>query len=309
MEVYRSFDAVPFQKNTVMTLGMFDGVHLGHQAMIRRLVQESADGKRGLVATFDPHPMAVLGKGVEGFLLSTMDEKLTSFSELGVECVLLIPFDREIAKLSAESFIRDFLIEKIGLEGLIVGFNHTLGHDRSPLKKIQSLAETYHFFVDSVQPVTVQNEIVSSTVIREALRNGQIEKATQFLGKSYCLAGKVIPGHRIGRHLGFPTANVEVSGQKVVPADGVYAVRIQMQERMMNGLANIGISPTIPGKSWGVEIFIDNFKEIIYNKDLTIEFVGRLRDEKKFKSREELIQQMKEDQRNAQKRYLQYKRR
>ena len=309
MEVYRSFDAVPFQKNTVMTLGMFDGVHLGHQAMIRRLVQESADGRRGLVATFDPHPVAVLGEGVDSFLLSTTDEKLTAFSELGVEHVLLIPFDRETAGLSAESFIRDFLIEKIGLEVLIVGFNHTLGHDRSPLKKIQLLAETYHFFVDSVQPVRVQNKIVSSTLIREALRTGQIEKARQFLGKPYCLAGKVIPGHRIGRHLGFPTANVEVSGQKVVPADGVYAVRVQVRERRMAGLANIGFSPTIPGKSWGIEIFIDNFKEIIYNKDLIIEFIGRLRDEKKFESREELIQQMKEDQRNAQKRYMQYKRR
>jgi riboflavin kinase/FMN adenylyltransferase len=309
MKVYRSFDMIPFQKNTVITLGMFDGVHLGHQAMIERLLQESSTGKRGLVATFEPHPLAVLGSGLEGFLLSTTEEKLALFAELAVEHALLIPFDRRMAELTAESFIRDFLLEKIGLEGLIVGFNHTIGHDRSTLKKIQSLADTYHFFVDSVKPVRVQNEIISSTLIRQALRAGQIEKACLFLGKPYRLTGRVVTGNRIGRRLGFPTANMKVSHEKLVPADGVYAVQVLVQNGILNGLANIGFSPTIPGKKWGIEIFIDNFKEIIYNKDLTIQFIGRLRDEKKFNSTEELIQQIKEDQQCAQLKFAQHKRR
>jgi riboflavin kinase/FMN adenylyltransferase len=309
MKVYRSFDAVPFNKHTIITLGMFDGVHLGHQAMIQRLVRKSSAGKRGLVATFEPHPLAVLGDGTESFLLSTTEEKLALFDELAVEHTFLIPFDREMAKLSAESFIRDFLIEKIGLEGLIVGFNHTMGHDRRSLKEIQSLAETHRFFVDSVKPVRIQNEIVSSTRIRQALRAGQIENARLFLGKPYRMTGKVIAGNQIGRRLGFPTANMKVSAEKLVPADGVYAVEVLLQNQILNGLANIGHSPTIPGKSWGIEIFIDNFKEIIYNNDLTVQFVGRLRNEKKFDSSEELIRQIKKDQQNAQLRFAQYKRR
>jgi riboflavin kinase/FMN adenylyltransferase len=309
MKVYRSFDTIPFQKNTIITLGMFDGVHLGHQAMIQRLLQESSTGKRGLVVTFEPHPLAVLGDGIEGFLLSTTDEKLVLLAELAVEHVLLIPFDRRIAELNAESFIRDFLLEKIGLEGLIVGFNHTIGHDRSTIKNIQSLADVYHFFVDSVEPVKVQNEIVSSTLVREALRAGQIERACLYLGKPYRLTGKVVTGNRIGRRLGFPTANMKVSDEKLVPADGVYAVQVLIQNRILNGLANIGFSPTIPGKTWGIEIFIDNFKEIIYNKYLNIQFISRLRDEKKFDSSEELIQQIKEDQQCAHLKFAQHKRR
>ncbi len=311
MQTYRSIESIPFFDNSICTVGMFDGVHRGHQLMIRTLLQTAeAKNARPVLITFDPHPVVILTGGLEKVsLLTTTDEKLILFEKMGMTHVLLMPFSKEMAGFTAEHFIRDILLKKIGLSALLVGFNHTLGHDRGTIDMIRQIGSENHFEAIPVPAVNIGSVNVSSTEIRTAIRDGNTELAAEYLGRQYSVSGRVVRGMQIGRKLGFPTANLEVPAEKLVPGDGVYSVLVACNGEEYGGLVNIGHSPTISGKVWGIEIYIDNFKEIIYNKDLKIKFLSRLRDELKFDSIESLKKQIEKDLENARKSFATYIRR
>ncbi len=303
MQIFHDIKEIQRFENTLITIGTFDGVHIGHQKMIQTLIEIAKNRQlRHLLITFDPHPLQVLKKNNKSILLLTTDpEKMAVFEQQGLENVLFMPFTQEIAALNASQFIESRLIQQIGLKGLVIGFNHTLGHDRSgTAETLSEISNRLEFELYHVPQVRIDRQIVSSTRIREALLTGDVESAYTWLGRPYSIWGNVIQGKRIGRELGFPTANLDIPDLKLIPKDGVYAVLIRYESQVYTGLANIGHSPTIPGKSYGVEIYIDNFSEIIYNKCLAVEFIGRLRDEIKFESSEAMIQQIEKDQKQAQ---------
>jgi len=301
MPFYHKIKEIPFFENTIVTIGTFDGIHLGHQEIIRKLLEISKQHKaRHLLITFDPHPLTVLTNNQKPVLLiTTNQEKKSLFLKYHIENVLFLPFNRKLAKKSASDFIQTVL-KHIGLNGLLVGFNHTLGRDRSgTIETLNGIGERFDFFVQSIPPVQMDRQNVSSTGIRQIILSGDVKRANQWLGRPYSLQGNVISGKRVGRDLGFPTANLEIPKEKLIPRDGVYAVLIHYASRIFAGLANIGQAPTIPGKTYGIEIYIDNFKENIYNKQLEIKFIKHLRDEMKFISSEMLVQQIKKDLKEA----------
>ncbi|MBN2105089.1 bifunctional riboflavin kinase/FAD synthetase [bacterium] len=298
MHLYQTIEDIPFFENTVITIGTFDGIHLGHQEIIRDLLSVSEHRKaRHLLVTFNPHPLTVVNKEkTPVLLLTTNQEKKYFFQKSHLDNVLFLPFTLGMAKLSASEFIQTVLMKKIGLKGLLIGFNHSLGHDRTGTPEaLKEIGERLGFFIQCIDPVKMNDQIVSSTGIRQMLLYGDLESANAWLGRPYSVQGNVISGKKLGRQLGFPTANLDVPKDKLLPKDGVYAVLIHYESEIFMGLANIGYAPTIPGKAHGLEIYIDNFKEIIYNKDLEIRFIKRLRDEEKFESSETMVQQIEND--------------
>ncbi|MBN1782098.1 bifunctional riboflavin kinase/FAD synthetase [bacterium] len=302
MKIFRSADDIPFYKRSVLTVGTFDGVHLGHQALLRSLLATSGQFRaRSVVITFDPHPMHVLGTGKGTMkLLSTSREKIELFRSYGVSRVLIMPFTESLAQMEADAFIRDILLKKIGCLGLIMGFNNTLGKDqKGDMPFLEKMGERHHFFVHQVSPVKIDSVAVSSTAVRNALNRGDAEQARRLLGRPYSVEGDIVHGMKVGRRLGFPTANIRISEDKLVPRDGVYAVLVLYKRHYLQGVANIGTSPTIPGKTWSVEIYIENFTEIIYNKGLKIEFISRLREERQFSSEDALKKQIQCDKEKA----------
>jgi riboflavin kinase/FMN adenylyltransferase len=302
MKIFKSIDEIPFFENTGITVGTFDGVHLGHLSLIQNLnryVQYS--GGRGLVITFEPHPLAVVHPARKpAKLLTTIHEKMDQFQRNEVECVLQMPFTKELAAMDADSFVRKLLIQKIGMAGLVIGYNQKMGHEgKGNPVFLESMASRHGFFFQQVPAVKVDGQIVSSTLIRESLLRSELDLANRLLGRHYSLEGKVVQGQKIGRRLGFPTANIDIASEKLIPADGVYATWVNYADRIYKGLTNIGYSPSISGKKWGVEIYIDNFSEIIYNKRLKLEFVAFLRKERHFKSLNALIDQIEKDKEKA----------
>ena len=299
MKVYKSIDEIPYQRDSYLTIGTFDGIHLGHKKIIQTLVWSAQQKKcRSVIVTFDPHPQTVVRtKEVPIALLTLIDEKISLLEELGVDVVLILPFSKELARLEPEVFINDILVSKIGVQKFIIGYNHAFGHERKGSEKLlKELGNKFDFSVEVVSPVMVDNEAVSSTRIRHYLLKGDIHRANLLLGRNYTIEGIVKKGKNIGRKFGFPTANIDVIGEnKLVPKDGVYAVVVYVKGNMFQGMANIGYKPTISGSSWSVEIHIHNFSDDLYNEKLKVEFIDRIRDEKRFDSIEALISQIEKD--------------
>jgi len=291
--------------NPVVTMGIFDGVHRGHKAIIDRLV--SMAGKisgESVVITFHPHPRLVLEKGVENIsFLSTIEEKSDLLAKEGVGHLVIIEFNERLSKMRAADFVKLILVEKIGTKHLIVGYDHHFGYKgEGNYETIISCAGSMGFLVERVPGLQSGNTIISSSVIREALTRGRIEDANNWLGYNYFLRGFIVEGRKIGRKLGFPTANIEASyNYKLVPADGVYAVEVQLYGRKMKAMLSIGYNPTVNAQlaKRSVEVNIFDFDENIYGKEIEIEFRYRLRDEIKFKNAEELARQMEIDRAHA----------
>ena len=291
--------------NPVVTMGIFDGVHRGHKAIIDRLV--SMAGKisgESVVITFHPHPRLVLEKGVENIsFLSTIEEKSDLLAKEGVGHLVIIEFNERLSKMRAVDFVKKILVGKIGTKNLIVGYDHHFGYKgEGNYETIISCAGSMGFLVERVPGLQSGNTIISSSVIREALTRGRIEDANNWLGYNYFLRGFIVEGRKIGRKLGFPTANIEASyNYKLVPADGVYAVEVQLYGRKMKAMLSIGYNPTVNAQlaKRSVEVNIFDFDENIYGKEIEIEFRYRLRDEIKFKNAEELARQMEIDRAHA----------
>lgn len=291
-----------YDSNSIVTVGTFDGLHLGHKKIIDTLVQTGNEKNlRKAVVTFEPHPRLVLkkeGKSGEVKILTTLDEKISNFESRGIDTVYIINFSKEFAATSATEFYKNYLIDKIGLSSLVVGYDHMFGKNREgSIITIKSLSEQYKFSVHRVEEFKLNSHIVSSTLIRKLLLDKQAKEASELLGRNYSITGKVICGDKRGNTIGFPTANIELSDKnKLIPGNGVYLVKVYVNNNYYFGMMNIGNRPTITDdKNIFLEIHILDFSKDIYGETITVEFMDFLRDEKKFGSLDELKSQLNKD--------------
>lgn len=284
---------------SVVTTGTFDGVHLGHQVILNRL-KEIAEKKGGetVILTFFPHPRMVLYPEQNDLrLINTIEERIELLKNTGIDHLIIHPFSKEFSRLSSIDFVRDILVNQLHTHKLVIGYDHHFGRNREgTFEHLQEYGPLYGFNVEEIPAQEIQQINISSTKIRNSLMDGEINAANQFLGYHYFLQGTVIPGNQIGRKIGFPTANIKVNEwYKLIPAKGVYAVKINIDNNTFNGMLNIGTRPTINGAETTIEVNIFNFNEDIYNKDIKIEFVERIRHEQKFEELESLKKQLEID--------------
>jgi riboflavin kinase/FMN adenylyltransferase len=299
LEVHFDYNRYNVQRPVIST-GVFDGVHKGHVEIFGRLNDVARDVKgESVVVTFWPHPRLVLKQSISLKLLNTLDEKLYLLEKSKVQHVVIVPFTEEFSKLSSEYFITSILVEKLKVYHLIVGYNHHFGKDREgTFELMHNVASRYKFTVEKLEAKIIENENVSATIIRNVLTKGDIEAARKFLGYDYMISGKIIEGNKIGKSLGFPTANVQINFDfKCIPGEGVYAVEVDLSGIRYNGMLNIGYRPTLNthASPLSIEVHILNFSGDIYGKDITLYFKQRIRNEMKFDNLEQLKQQLEKD--------------
>lgn len=305
MKIYTDNSEIKTEKSKIATVGTFDGVHQGHLNIIELLISKAKElNGKSILITFDPHPRTVVSGGFKNQLLTTLDEKVELLNKLGVDEVLVINFTKEFAQLTYEEFIKEIIVYKVNAEHIIIGHDHKFGKDRNGNEdKLRELAEKMNFYVSAVEAKKVDNEIVSSTKIRNALTEGRIKEANKYLGWNYYFSGKVIKGAKRGRLLGFPTANIELLDEnKLIPKSGVYAVKCYLKDQIFFGVMNIGNRPTFNDIDYIIiEVHLINFDKFIYDEIIKIEFIERIRDEQKFEGRESLIEQITKDKKQAEK--------
>jgi riboflavin kinase/FMN adenylyltransferase len=291
-------DQISKDPASVVTVGTFDGVHLGHQAVLRYLVDRARDqAGRSVVLSFDPHPRQVV-HGEDVPLLTTIEERADAMEKLGIDRFIVIPFTAEFSNLHAEEFVRKILVERIGLREIVIGYDHAFGRDRrGGADLLTVLGREHGFTVDVIPPQVVRQHVVSSSELREIISSrGDVALAAQLLGRPYSFLGTVVKGEGRGRGIGFPTANLRPNNsKKVVPAVGVYAVRARRGDATHDGMMNIGHRPTFGDGELALEVHLLDFDGDLYGTDLRVEFVARMRDERKFESLEALTQQLSKD--------------
>lgn len=286
--------------DTVITVGTFDGVHLGHRVLMDALVKKAkARNARSVVVTFDPHPREIINPGKGGIkLLTTLKERSEILEDLGVDVLLVIPFNRDFSLLSSEEFIRDVIYEKAGVSEFVIGYDHHFGRDREgTIDTIKKLGKELGFDSHVVSKQEMGEVTISSTVIRNTLaKEGNVKQAAGYLGRHYLLNGIVMHGAERGREIGYPTANLKPEQEnKVVPKNGVYAVKVRVEGDWFGGMMNIGIRPTFQDQEKTLEVHIFDFSHDIYGDTIQIRFIDRIRDEKKFDGIEALKAQLDAD--------------
>lgn len=287
-------------KRPVLTLGSFDGVHLGHLKVISRLNEIAKEtGGESVILTFSPHPRQVLYPKENNIkLLNTMDEKIALLEKAGVDNIIFYPFTKEFSKLSYTEFVRDILIGQLGMKFLVVGYDHRFGSNREgDFTQLNELSKKFDFAIEKEEAFNLKDVNISSTKIRNALSIGDIELVRSFLGYDYSLTGKVVHGQKLGRKIGFPTANILIdNNDKLIPAAGVYAVNIEIDGEMFSGMLNMGMRPTVScNGDFSIEVNIFDFNRDIYDKNIKVSFIGRIRGERKFDGVEELKTQLSKD--------------
>lgn len=305
MKVYTNIHQLPVFKNAVITIGTFDGVHKGHQQIIQQLLKEAKaiDGTAVLI-TFFPHPKQVvsLQRGPL-YIINTPEEKYDLLHRHGIEHIVVVPFDKAFAEQTAASYIKEFLVEKFHPHTIIIGYDHRFGNNREgDYHLLENESDQYNYIVKEIPEHVLKNITISSTKIRTALLEGDIDTAASYLGYSYFFSGKVILGNQLGRTLGFPTANLLIEDeQKLIPANGVYAVEVVLKgrEKTYKGMMNIGLRPTVDGSTRMIEVNIFDFDEMIYGSSLKVILVKHLRSEVKFNGLDELKSQLAKDKENA----------
>jgi len=285
----------------VVTLGIFDGVHRGHRVLLDNLVARAEEVKaESVVITFSPHPRLVLEqKNIDLSFLTTIEEKMVLLEKANVDHVIIIEFNKQFSKISACDFIKDILVDKIGTKHLIIGYNHHFGRrGEGDFNTIKQCSESNAFKVEQVQGFHTEEGAISSSSIREALLKGKLDEANRWLGYSYSVSGTIIEGLKIGRSIGFPTANIKPDYQyKLIPGNGVYAVEVHLVDKNYPGMLSIGTNPTVNAdiRIRSIEVHILNFNKDIYGRKISVTFRKRLRDEKKFDNLEQLTKQMELD--------------
>lgn len=299
MKVYQ--DIADFQKlpHAIVTIGTFDGVHLGHQKILARL-HEMAASENGetVMVTFWPHPRMVVSKDSQNLrLLSTIDEKIDLLRQQGINHLLIIPFTREFSELTSEEFVQQILINGIGTQKLVIGYDHHFGRNREgSFDYLKQNAPRYGFAIEEISRQEIDNLTISSTKIRQALSEGDTHTANELLGRNYTFSGVIVKGRQLGRTIGYPTANVHVSETyKLIPADGVYATRVQVRGQVYDGVMSIGFRPTVNGVGRTQEVYIFDFQSDIYGEKVIVEVVAYLRPELKFDGLEALIKAIEAD--------------
>ncbi|WP_421871306.1 bifunctional riboflavin kinase/FAD synthetase [Marinoscillum sp.] len=284
---------------SVVTSGTFDGVHYGHQKILSKISQiAKKKGGKSIVLTFWPHPRFVLKKDSSDLkLLTTFEEKAQLLEENGIDFLVKIPFTKEFSELTSDQFIRQILVDKLKTQKLVIGYDHRFGRNREGgFDYLMEHSHEYGFEIEEISRQDIENVGVSSTKIREALAEGEIHIANDFLGREYSITGFVKDGDRIGRSIGFPTANLDIpESYKLIPADGAYAVRVRVDQELFQGMLNIGQRPTVSGQERRIEVNIFDFNADIYNARIKVEFVRLLRKEQKFGSIDELKDQLNKD--------------
>jgi riboflavin kinase/FMN adenylyltransferase len=300
MRIFRTLADLTSFKNPVITIGTFDGVHQGHQQLIERIksIAKQVEGESVLI-TFEPHPRIVLqGEKTNLTLLTTIDEKIEALTALGVDNLVIAPFTKEFAMLSAKQYVEQFLIGTFHPHTIVIGYDHQFGHGREGNYKLLELYQFNHqFHLEEIPVKTIEEIAISSTRIRNAISIGKIDEANQLLNRPYSLKGTVIHGQKRGRLIGYPTANIHVDSMyKLIPQNGVYAVRVKIDKNNFGGMLNIGTNPTFEsGTIKHIEVHVFDFDKDIYNQEISIEFISRLRDELKFDSVDALIKELDND--------------
>ncbi|WP_456458060.1 bifunctional riboflavin kinase/FAD synthetase [Reichenbachiella sp.] len=299
MVIVEGHQAIPEIQNAIVTSGTFDGVHFGHQKILKKIVKTAKElNGKSVVLTFWPHPRFVLFPEEKTLkLLSTFEEKAQLLEEVGIDYLVKVEFTKAFSQLSSESFIQNMLVEKLKTKKLIIGYDHRFGKNRSgSFEYLKENSDRFGFEVEEIPRQDIDDVGVSSTKIRQALFHGEVDLAAEFLGRLYSIQGTVVEGKQIGSKLGFPTANISVAEDfKLIPKDGAYAVRARVNNQWHKGMLNVGIRPTVGGLHRVIETHLFDFDEQIYNQPIQIEFVKNLRDEKKFDSLEELKTQLQKD--------------
>lgn len=281
-------------KTPIVTIGTFDGVHLGHKKLINRLNELAQKlGGESTILTFHPHPRIVLANDYSIRLLNTIEEKIQLLEKTGIQHLIIHPFTQDFSELTSAQFIENILL-KLKPKAIVIGFNHHFGKDRKgSFEDLKSYATKHHFQLEEI-PAFDLNEIeVSSTRIRNAIQTGDLKIATSYLGYTYFITGTVINGKKLGRTIGYPTANIQINDStKLIPADGIYAVKVELDGTFYKGMLSIGMNPTVNGTQRTIEVNIFNFNKDIYGKDLAIYFFEKLRNEIKFNGIDELKEQL-----------------
>jgi riboflavin kinase/FMN adenylyltransferase len=283
---------------TAITIGTFDGVHIGHRKILKRLIKNSKDlGLKSMVLTFFPHPRMVLQKDADLKLLNTIVEKIKILEELGLDYLIIHPFTKEFSRFSATEFVRDILVNSLRTKKIIIGYDHRFGRNRDAnINDLIAFGSALDFEVEEIPAQEIDDVSVSSTKIRKALEEGNIVTANKYLGYPYMLTGLVKKGKGLGRQLNFPTANLTIKeSYKLIPKNGVYVVQSIIGNSTVNGMMNIGYNPTVSGKEKSIEIHFFDFDEDLYDQKLQIDILGRIRDEHKFESVEALKNQLLND--------------
>jgi riboflavin kinase/FMN adenylyltransferase len=299
MRIFRGLDNLEKIRNAVVTQGTFDGVHLAHKIILSK-VKQLAKNKNGesVVMTFEPHPRMVLKPNTHDLkLLTTLDEKIELLQKEGIQNLIVIPFTIEFSQIQSQVFIKQILVDKIGTKTLVIGYDHRFGKNREgSFEHLKNYNNDYGFEVEEVSEQLVDEIAVSSTKIRKALNEGKITIAAKYLGRNYSIKGTVVKGRQLGRTIGYPTANLIVDSEnKLIPSDGVYAVKVIVNSNTFGGMLNIGNNPTVEGKVRSIEVNIFDFSEDIYNQSISIIFVNKLREEEKFNGLDALKTQLEKD--------------
>ncbi|VXB40609.1 bifunctional riboflavin kinase/FAD synthetase [Chryseobacterium sp. 8AT] len=299
MKVFRNFSDYPSQKPLALSLGMFDGVHLGHKCIIDELKKvSSAHHLETAVLTFWPHPRFVFNPNEDLKLLNTLDEKTLLMEKYGINNLFLKEFDDEFRNLTGEEFVRQILIEKLNVKYLIIGYDHSFGKNKSGnFELLQKLSKELDFEVEQMEAINIHENNISSTKIRNALLAGNILEANEMLGYFYSVSGKVVHGKKLGRTIGYPTANIEAENIKLLPKKGAYIVEVFVDNQQYKGMLSVGTNPTVNGEKLTVEVYILDFEGDIYDEKITVKFRDFLHEEIKFEGLEKLIERLDEDKR------------
>jgi riboflavin kinase/FMN adenylyltransferase len=302
LKLFHSINDFQSTKKTILTLGTFDGVHIGHKKILERITQNTENGKyESLVLTFFPHPRMVLQEKSEIRLLNTIGEKIKLLEATGIENLVVHPFNESFSRLTAEEFVRTILVEKFQIQKIIIGHDHRFGRNRTAnIDDLIAFGIEYGFEVEQISAEEIQDVSVSSTKIRKALNEGNMALANEYLGYSYFLNGKVVKGKQLGRTIGFPTANIHIEEDyKLIPKIGVYVVKATINKETVFGMMNIGFNPTVSGDKQTIEVHLFNFDKDIYDQNIEVSLLHYIREEQKFSSVDALKAQLHEDQINS----------
>ena len=298
MEIHKGASSFKSDKPTVVTIGTFDGVHAGHQKIIKRLVDSArANNLESVILTFFPHPRMVLQKESGIKLINTIEERTDILEQSGIDHLVIHPFTMQFSRLTAREFVKELLVEKLKAKKVIIGYDHRFGRNRTAnINDLKKFGKEFDFEVEEITRQDIEEVAVSSTKIRTALEEGRVEKANNYLRHPFSLEGEVVKGRGLGKEFNYPTANINIAeAYKLIPRNGVYVVRSKIEGETYFGMMSIGTNPTVGGRSRTIESFFFKLDKDLYGKRLKIDLLIRIRDEKKFNSVEELKRAMKQD--------------